>query len=218
MTSIMYKKICLAGAVFFISACSQHRPGILSQTIVQSLSSQDAFIDRAKVDQVPYASMALTVADGPQAFIVLAWDEDNTQKWLTADAKMIATRSGRLIKTLGFSANLLSLESNIQDPLEAPLTIQEGQQWHAQARWEDNGFHAANIISSFHWADSQDFTVLGVTHRYRVLEETVTAETDGTTWQQRYWVDPQSGRIVHSKQILHPHGQKWSLTLLKPYS
>lgn len=214
----MYKKICLAGAAFFISACSQHRPGILSQTIVQSLSSQDAFIDRAKVDQVPYASMALTVADGPQAFIVLAWDEDNTQKWLTADAKMIATRSGRLIKTLGFSANLLSLESNIQDPLEAPLTIQEGQQWHAQARWEDNGFHAANIISSFHWADSQDFTVLGVTHRYRVLEETVTAETDGTTWQQRYWVDPQSGRIVHSKQILHPHGQKWSLTLLKPYS
>ncbi|MDQ0431048.1 hypothetical protein ABIC12_002973 [Pantoea agglomerans] len=214
----MYKKICLASAVILISACGQHRPGLLFQTIVHSLSSQDAFIDRAKVDQVPYASMALTVADGPQAFIVLAWDEDNTQKWLTADAKMIATRSGRLIKTLGFSANLLSLESNIQDPLEAPLTIQEGQQWHAQARWEDTGFHAANIISRFHWADSQDFTVLGVTHRYRVLEETVTAETDGATWQQHYWVDPKSGRIVHSKQVLYPHGQTWSLTLLKPYS
>ncbi|MFS9769297.1 hypothetical protein U0Y97_00420 [Enterobacter chuandaensis] len=46
----MYKKICLAGAVILISACSQHRPGILSQTIVQSLSSQDAFIDGSKVD------------------------------------------------------------------------------------------------------------------------------------------------------------------------
>lgn len=214
----MYKKFCLAGAVILISACSQHRPGILSQTIIQSLSSQDAFIDRAKVDQVPYASMALTVADGPQAFIVLAWNENNTQKWLTADAKMIATRNGRLIKTLGFSANLLSLESNAPDPLAAPLTVQEGQRWHAQARWQENGFFAANITSRFSWAGSQDFTVTGVTRRYRVLEEVMTADTDGTTWQQRYWVDPDSGRIVHSKQILHPHGQTWSLTLLKPYS
>ncbi|MGX5098452.1 YjbF family lipoprotein [Enterobacter cloacae] len=214
----MYKKIGLAGAVILIGACSQHRPGLLSQTIVQSLSSQDAFIDRAKVTQVPYASMALTVADGPQAFIVLAWDEDNTQKWLTADAKMIATRSGRLIKTLGFSDNLLSLESNTPDPLADPLAIQEGQQWHAQTRWQDHGFHAANITSRFHWSGSQDFTVLDVTRSYRVLEEAVTDEKDGATWQQRYWVDPQSGRIVHSKQILHPHGQTWSLTLLKPYS
>lgn len=214
----MFKKLCLAGAVILISACSQHRPGILSQTIVQSLSSQDALIDRVKVDQVPYASMALTVADGPQAFIVLAWDEDNTQKWLTADAKMIATRGGRLIKTLGFSDDLLSLESNAPDPLAAPLTIQEGQQWHAQARWQDSGFHAADVTSRFHWAGSQDFTVLGVTRSYRVLEEVVTSVTDGATWHQQYWVDPQSGHIVHSKQILHPHGQKWFLTQLKPYS
>lgn len=215
---IMFKKLCLAGAVLLISACSQHRPGILSQTIVQSLTSQDAFIDRAKVDQVPFASMALTVADGPQAFIVLAWDEENTQKWLTADAKMIATRNGRLIKTLGFSDNLISLKSNAPDPLATPLTIEEGQQWHAQARWQDSGFHAADITSRFHWAGSQDFTVLGETRRYLVLEEAVTAETDGATWQQRYWVDPQSSRIVHSEQILHPYGQKWFLTLLKPYS
>lgn len=214
----MYKNICLASAVVLISACSQHRPGILFQTIVQSLSSQDAFIDRAKVDRVQYASMALTVADGPQAFIVLAWNEDNTQKWLTADTKMIATSNGRLIKTLGFSNNLLSMESESPDPLTYPLFIQEGQQWHAQARWQENGFHAANITSHFHWAGSEDFTVLSVTRNYRVLEETVTAETDGATWQQRYWVDPQSGRIVHSKQVLYPHGQTWSLTLLKPYS
>lgn len=214
----MYKKICLAGAVILISACNQHRPGILSQTIVQSLSSQDAFIDRSKVDQVPYASMALTVADGPRAFIVLAWNEDNTQKWLTADAKMIATRNGRLIKTLGFRDNLLSLESNTPDPLASPLTIQEGQQWRAQVRWQGNGFHAADVTSRFHWSGSEDFIVLGVTRSYRILEEAMTAKTDGATWQQRYWVDPHSGRIVHSKQILHPYGQTWSLTLLKPYS
>lgn len=214
----MYKKICLACAVILLSACSQYRPGFVYQTITQSLTSQDADIDSNKVSRVPYASMSLKVDDGPLAFIVLAWNENNIQKWLTADSKMVATRHGRIIKTIGFPDNLLALESASSDPLTNPLAIQEGQQWNTQAQWQTESFHAASVTSRFHWAGTQDFTVLGTTRNYRLLEEQVTAETDGASYTQRYWVDAQTGQIVHSEQTLHPHGPVWSLTLLKPWA
>ena len=162
--------------------------------------------------------MSLTVDDGPLAFIVLAWNENNTQKWLTADAKMVATQNGRIIKTFGFQDNLLALESDKPDPLSRPLSIQEGQQWRAQAQWKGESFHSATVMSRFHWAGTQDFTVLDTTRTYRLLEEHVTAEQDGTTYTQRYWINTQTGKVVHSEQNLHPHGPMWSLTLLKPWS
>ncbi|MCS3603715.1 hypothetical protein M2371_002950 [Buttiauxella sp. BIGb0471] len=214
----MYKKICLAGAVILLSACSQYRPGIVSQTITQTFSSQDAAIDSNKVARVPYASMSLKVADGPRAFIVLAWNENNTQKWLTADAKMVATQNGRIIKTIGFADNLLALESSEPDPLAQPLTIKDGQQWASQSQWQSGTFHAASVISRFKWAGTEDFTIVGTTRNYRLLEEQVSATTDGASYTQRYWVDAQTGQVVHSEQTLHPHGPVWSLTLLKPWS
>lgn len=214
----MYKKICLAGAVILLSACSQYRPGIVSQTITQTFSSQDAKIDSSKVSSVPYASMSLKVDDGPLAFIVLAWNENHIQKWLTADSKMVATQNGRIIKTIGFPDNLLAFESSTPDPLANPLTIQEGQQWKAQTQWKSDSFHAASVTSRFHWAGTQDFTIVGNTRNYRLLEEQVSSDVDGATYTQRYWVDAQTGQVVHSEQTLHPHGPVWSLTLLKPYS
>lgn len=214
----MYKKICLAGAVILLSACSQYRPGIVSQTITQTYSSQDAVIDSNKVARVPYASMSLKVGDGPLAFIVLAWNENDIQKWLTADAKMVATQNGRIIKTMGFADNLVAFESSEPDPLAHPLTIKDGQQWTSQTQWQSGSFHAASVTSRFNWAGTENFTIVGTTRNYRLLEEQVSSTTDGASYTQRYWVDAQTGQIVHSEQTLHPHGPVWSLTLLKPYS
>ncbi|MGU9867229.1 MAG: YjbF family lipoprotein [Gammaproteobacteria bacterium] len=214
----MYKKICLASAVILLCACNQQRPGIISDTFKQTFTSQDAVIDNTKVASIPYASMSLTVDDGPLAFIVLAWNEHNTQKWLTADSKMVSTQNGRIIKTIGFQDNLLKLESDKPDPLSSPLSIQEGQQWRVQMQWNSGTFHSATVTSRFHWAGTQNFTILDTSRNYRLLEEHVTAEQDGATYVQRYWVDAQTGKVVHSEQNLHPHGPMWSLTLLKPYS
>ncbi|MGU0056119.1 YjbF family lipoprotein [Enterobacter hormaechei] len=53
-----------------------------------------------ELQNMPYASQYMQLNDGPQLFVVLAFDENGQQKWVTQDQATIVTQHSRIVKTL----------------------------------------------------------------------------------------------------------------------
>nr|MBA2814077.1 Group 4 capsule polysaccharide lipoprotein GfcB [Candidatus Pantoea persica] len=53
--------------------------------------------------------------------MVLGYNENGQQKWITQNNTMLVTQHGRLVKTLGLTDNLQQVRNLSQDPLANAL-------------------------------------------------------------------------------------------------
>nr|WP_253282937.1 YjbF family lipoprotein [Cedecea davisae] len=157
-----------------------------------------------------YASQYMSINNGPQLFVVLAYNENDQQKWVTQDRAVIVTQNGRIVKTSGLGDNLTETTNLGHDPLAKVKQITEGAGWTRQIAWtEHQQTRYATASSTFSYDGSDTIKVGSSITKVRVLEEEVTAL--GKSWTNRYWVDD-DGQIRKSKQYLGPG--YWPITTL----
>ncbi|WP_279050505.1 YjbF family lipoprotein [Cedecea davisae] len=157
-----------------------------------------------------YASQYMSINNGPQLFVVLAYNENDQQKWVTQDRAVIVTQNGRIVKTSGLGDNLTETTNLGHDPLAKVKQITEGAGWTRQIAWtEHQQVRYATASSTFSYDGTDTIKVGSSVTKVRVLEEEVTAL--GKSWTNRYWVDD-DGQIRKSKQYLGPG--YWPITTL----
>ncbi|WP_202307097.1 YjbF family lipoprotein [Dryocola clanedunensis] len=165
------------------------------------------------IQNMRYASQYMSINGGPQLFVVLAYDENGQQKWVTQDRATIATQNGRIVKTVGLGDNLTQVSNLADDPLAAVNQIIDGATWIRQMAWtEHQQVRMATARSTFRWDGSDTVKVGSSVTPVRVLDEEVTAS--GKTWHNRFWVDSH-GHIRQSKQYLGPDYWPITTVLLK---
>jgi hypothetical protein len=153
-----------------------------------------------ELQNMPYASQYMQLNDGPQLFVVLAFDENRQQKWVTQDQATIVTQHSRIVKTLLGGDNLLEVNNLAADPLNKPNQITDGASWTRTMGWtEHKQVRYATARSTFRWDGTDSVNVGSDETRVRVLDEEVT--TDQATWHNRFWVDD-DGQIRQSLQYL----------------
>ncbi len=89
-----------------LQACTQTQKGLGETVKLAFLGADDIQMTNQQIDSLPYASMYLRVNDSQQIFVVLGFNENGQQKWITRDRAMLVTQHGRLVKTLGMADNL----------------------------------------------------------------------------------------------------------------
>lgn len=157
-----------------------------------------------------YASQYMSINNGPQLFVVLAYNENDQQKWVTRDRAVIVTQNGRIVKTSGLGDNLTETTNLGNDPLAKVKQITEGAGWTRQIAWtEHQQVRYATASSTFSYDGTDTIKVGSSVTKVRVLEEEVTAL--GKSWTNRYWIDD-DGQIRKSKQYLGPG--YWPITTL----
>jgi hypothetical protein len=153
-----------------------------------------------ELQNMPYASQYMQLNDGPQLFVVLAFDENGQQKWVTQDQATIVTQHGRIVKTLLGGDNLLEVNNIAADPLLKPNQIADGASWTRTMGWtEHKQVRYATARSTFRWDGTDSVKVGSDETHVRVLDEEVT--TDQATWHNRFWID-EEGQIRQSLQYL----------------
>jgi len=166
-----------------------------------------------EIQNMRYASQYMRINNGPQIFVVLAFDENGQQKWVTQDRAMIVTEHSRIVKTTGLGDNLQQVTNLANDPLINPNQIIDGASWTRQMAWtEHQQVRMATARSTFTWDGTDTLKVAMSTTPVRVLDEEITA--DGKTWHNRFWVDS-DGHIRQSKQYLGPDYWPVNTILLK---
>ncbi len=196
-----------------LQACSATTKGLGTSLWHSIVGSDGVQLTDDDIQNMRYASQYMSINDGPQLFVVLAYDENGQQKWVTQDRATIVTQNGRVVKTVGLDDNLQQVTNLGDDPLVKVNQIIDGARWTRQMAWsERQQARMATARSTFSWQGTDTLKVGSSVTPVRVLDEEVTAA--GTTWNNRYWVDD-AGQIRQSKQYIGPDYWPITTVLLK---
>nr|WP_281434720.1 YjbF family lipoprotein [Erwinia phyllosphaerae] len=195
--------------------CTQTQKGLGETVELALLGPDDVEVTAEQVESLPYASMYLRVNHGQRIFVVLGFDENGQQKWITRDRAMVVTEHGRVVKTLGLTDNLHEVTALAQDPLSNPLQLTEGASWTRQLSWSEAGrFRSATAVSHFTRLQDAVLDIAGHNVACRVWREDVT--TDGESWHNTFWIDAITGQVRQSQQMLGGDDFSVETTILKP--
>ncbi|HAB73980.1 MULTISPECIES: YjbF family lipoprotein [Pantoea] len=211
------RQLPLLLACLLLQACTQTQKG-LEQTVMMAVSGPDDVIKTSQqIADLPYASLYARINEGPQIFVVLGYNENGQQKWITQDNAMLVTRHGRLVKTLGLPDNLQEVSNLPQDPLADALHLRDGASWTRIAQWTEHGeTRAATVSSRFTRGADEVLTLAGRRISCRVWIEQARIEATGRAWENTFWIDNSSGDVVQARQMLAADDFPVATTLLKP--
>jgi hypothetical protein len=207
------QRLSLLLVCLLLQACSATTKG-LGSSLWHSIAGTDGVqLTDDDIQNMRYASQYMSINGGPQLFVVLAYDEDGQQKWVTQDRAMINTARGRVVKTTGLGDNLQQVTGLAEDPLAKANQIVDGAGWTRQMTWtERQQVRSATARSSFTWDGTDTLKVGSSVTPVRILDEEITAA--GKTWHNRFWVDTE-GQIRRSKQFIGPNYWPITTVLLK---
>lgn len=199
-----------------LAACSQTQHSIQDTLALATVGMPDVEMDDQAINNLPYSSLYATINDGPQIFVVAAFAEEDQVKWLTSDRVLLITQNGRLVKTVGYTDNLLETTDLRHDPLLHPLRLKEGDSWTRTLSWtEGKAFRSATVTSVFHLDGAEPLTLAGTTLNTLRVEENVSVPALGQHYRNRFWIDPATGIVRKAEQSVGPDFHV-NLTILKP--
>ena len=200
-----------------LQACTQTQKGLIETARLAVNGPDDVTVSDEQVQALPYASMYAHINQGPRIFIVLGYNENGQQKWITQDRAMLVTQHGRLVKTLGLTDNLQQVSNLSQDPLADALHLQQDAQWTRIMRWSEQGnTRAGTAVSRFRRGDDEVLTLAGNSVPCRVWHEAVSIAASGAEWENTFWIDNRSGEVVQARQMLGAASFPIDTTILKP--
>ncbi len=207
------QRLAILLVCLLLQACSDTTKG-LGSSLWHSVAGDDGIqLTNDDIQNMRYASQYMRVNNGPQIFVVLAYDENDQQKWVTQDRAMIVTEHGRIVKTTGLGDNLQQVTNLANDPLVKANQIIDGVSWTRQMAWtEHQQVRMATAQSTFTWDGTDTLKIADSTTPVRVLDEEVTAS--GKTWHNRFWIDSE-GQVRQSKQYIGPNYWPVTTILLK---
>nr|WP_041474312.1 YjbF family lipoprotein [Erwinia sp. Ejp617] len=212
MRNLLLLLLCL-----LLQACNQTQKGMGETLWLALVGVDDIRLTNEQINHLPYASMYLRINGGQQLFVVLGYNENGQQKWITRDKAMLVTEHGRLVKTLGLADNLNEVSNLQHDPLRDALHLSEGANWSRTLSWTENGKARADTATS-RFTRGQDavLQLAGRSVACHVWQEEVALAKNGASWLNRFWVDASSGQIRQSQQILGADSLSIDVTILKP--
>lgn len=209
--------LCLC-AISLLAGCARHVT-LLGETAKLALLGQpDVQLPTQKIEQLPYASAYLKVGKAPQAFVVLAASEQGQQKWVTADKNMIVTDHGRIVKTIGFGEDIVSVDNLKSDPLALGLlNSATSEQWQTKVVWAQVFRAGYALVSHFEYKGMEQVTILETSRSLARFDEMVSVSALNQSYTNSYWVDPKSKMVIKSLQYMGPGLAQVQFTILKPY-
>lgn len=198
--------------------CSQNMNSVGKTFKLAFVGQDDTHVTAKQVTNTPYASAYLKVGKAPQAFVVLAFAEQNQLKWIGADKNMVATQHGRLVKTQGFGEDITYVDNLQQDPLTLGLLkASTPMTWQSRVEWAQVFRGGYETRSVFQARGKETVKILDTSRELLRFDEQVTVPTLNESYTNSYWLDPTNGNVIQSQQYMGPDMALVKFTVLKPY-
>jgi hypothetical protein len=181
------------------------------------VSGNRAEISREQAGGVPFASIGVAIGSADEGLMVLGLAEGERQEWY-ARTQMLAMNNGRIVQSAGFPYNLSRLEVRRRDgapvapggapPLETDYSLVVDYQdlrligAGADCRSSDTGEEAIDI--------------LGTSLTTRHVVESCEIRLIDWSFENEFWVDPDTGFVWQSSQHVHPKLSPLTFRVLRP--
>lgn len=171
-------------------------------------------VGREYADQLPYASMLAWFKGSPKALVVLAeFGPGEMLTWRSAERQSITTFGPFVASLIGLDLELRS--TSFDGTWSAnPLALVGRRMTRTLDVAVEGERRNVALQSSFRLGEMQSVTIEGKTYRLREVRETVSA-AGKARFENRYWVDPGTGRCWKSRQIAIPTFPAFNTEILK---
>lgn len=202
-----------------LAGCSQNMEQVGKTFKLAFLGQDDTHVTAKQVANTPYSSAYLKVGKAPQAFVVLAFAEQNQLKWIGADKNIVATQHGRLVKTQGFGEDITYVDNLQEDPLTLGLLkTSTPMTWQSRVEWAQVFRGGYDTRSVFQARGKEIVKILDTSRELLRFDEQVTVPVLNESYTNSYWLDPANGSVVQSQQYMGPDMALVTFTVLKPYA
>ena len=225
----IYPSFFLIPLLMILMGCSQKFQDVNHSVAQWVTPSKGAELSSKEISNIPYASLYATIGNRKQAFMVLAFTDSsptNTNqtttpelKWLSKDNVMIVTQHGRIIRTRRApDGDLIQLHATTRDPLQQGLHRKNTPTtWHYQLDWQPGYHFGYQAHAIFTRLPLETIKINHQSHQVLPIVETVTVTELQLSYDNLYWLHPQTGSVLKSKQIPAPNLPYIELVHLKRY-
>lgn len=211
-------------SVVLLGACTQKVKDLNATLQAAFIGPESNQVSQQLVENTPYASLFAQQDSDPQALLVLGWVEPGLYhqqfKWLSADNEILVTEAGRIVKTVNFQyGDLLRLTATSPDPLALNLLKPSTpKKWQYTLDWQP-GYHIGyQAESQFILGQAENVTMPTQTKLLIPVTEVVTVKALSLSYQNTFWLNPQTGLVEMAEQHLFPGSKIFKTAIGKAYS
>jgi hypothetical protein len=189
------------------------------QVLRQSLSASfgKVRVTRDQAAAIPYATMGYSLNGGNQIVLILATDSGGELLWTSGSHVVIATRDGRIIRTVGLDHDLSGMTARDKAAVSAPAAAVQGP--FTSIRLEDFpelGLYGAVVSCRARAVGRQTIKVLGQMIPAIRVDEACQSSKPDWSFVDNYWVDGDNGLVWRSRQHIHPQGGLIETEIFRP--
>lgn len=213
------KQLFAAGVLLALVACSGTYYSYLDTLQLAFSTPNDVSLNLQQVREAPSDLLYVRHGERSQAAMALLRLEGGQHKWVSADNALLIMQQGRIVRTVGFSNDLLYLSNTQSDQLRQPEAINPATEWLRLADWQ-NGEYGYALSSRFSVQHNQPLSFFGHEFNTTRLTEQVTYASPANylrldkQWQNNFWFDAKSGTLIKSEQQLAPFGERFEMTYI----
>lgn len=165
---------------------------------------------------MPYAALWSRIGKGPRSMLVLAEQDGEELRWLSADKAMLVTRRGRIVRTAGLTGDLSGTRFPSGDVLGRVPPDLSGVPFERLIDLKSQFRYGMPVLSRFASEGPETIEILERRHdTVRVIESCHCPQLD---WHFRniWWIDPQTGFVWKSLQWVTKEMPVFEVAVLKP--
>ncbi|MFP8967011.1 YjbF family lipoprotein [Pokkaliibacter sp. CJK22405] len=202
-----------------VAGCSSYRdPTTVAavKTFQDVLVGNEVTIDDPRLFSMPYATLWIGVEGYTSTGGVLGKVNHREMSWYMPDASYVQTNYGRLIRTGNFVGNNTHITLT-HDALSDPASLLAGKQGTASGVFDGSLHNLYQLaFSSTLEPEGIEFFKPLKRNLFRVSEH-LSIPAVGFSADNTYWLDPVSGKVIASRQYMHPDLPPVWLAEAKPY-
>ena len=205
------RKLLIFKIIFVLAGCSALPPNVagnFNQTF-KAFSAliygyEDYPINQALIDEIPYATLRMKIGKGPAGLLILESIDQDKYTWVSADNIYITTRGGRIIRAEGLNNNLVDFDSS--EPSFKELI--DGDYIQSQFRMislDNPSVFNMKLKVSYKRVGFEEVIILDKKRELILIEETIENSYIRWKYNNKYWVDKNTGYVWQSIQEIAPN-------------
>jgi hypothetical protein len=209
--------VALCAMAVLLSGCgansNEARYGALLWRLV---SGQRNEVPREQAAAIPFATIGVTIGSADEGMMILGLADGERQEWY-ARTQMIAMSNGRIVQTDGLPYNLSRLEVRVPGAANAqggPPPV--GPEYSLVVDFQDLRLIGAGAQCRSSETGQESIDILGTSLLTRHVVENCEIVAIDWSFQNEFWVDPDTGFVWQSSQYIHPKLSPLTFRVLRP--
>jgi len=197
------------------------RIGALARTSFSSVEKPEPRpeMTRAELNEIPFATIALTFGEGRRTFMVPLADNGRYLNYLDASNRGLVMFGGAVSATQSLGQDVEAVRHQPNDPVAYPTPITDWPgQVHRDYQFTQRSGAEYSITLSCIFVRLANETIEIVEINFDVVRISEICTNAKRQVTNTYWVEADTGFIWKSRQWLGPHIDQATIEIIRPYS